>query len=99
MNIGKISKKNSRTITTDNINIKPSNIVDNYTKLSILVALAAYGKTNYIFLDDKFNKINLRFLGQFMSYVVNHPNSPKKFEFKIEQNTNTRLNNDKKNNI
>ena len=99
MNIGKISKKNSQIITTDDVIIKPSNIVDNYTKLSILVALAAYKKTNSIFLDDKFNKINLKFLGKFMSYVVNHPNSPKKFEFKIEQNTNKRLNNDKKDNI
>lgn len=99
MNIGKILTKNSRIITTEDFSIKPMGIVDNYTKLSVLVALAAYKKTNYIFLDDKFNKIKLQFLSNFMSYVVNHPNSPKKFQFKIEQNIKTELNNDKKNDI
>ena len=92
MNIGKIANKNSHLITTDDIEIKPKNTLDNYTKLSILATLAAYKKTDYIYVDDKFDrKIDLRFLSNFMSYVVNHPNAPKEFKFRIEQNSDEKL--------
>lgn len=100
MNIGKISNKNSHLITTNDVDIKPSTLLDNYTKLSILTALAAYKKTDYIYVDDQFDKkINLKLLGNFMSYVVNHPNAPKEFKFIIEQNINATSQNNIKQDI
>src|SRR3989338_3947655 len=100
MNIGKISNKNSHLITTNDVDIKPSALLDNYTKLSILTALAAYKKTDYIYVDDQFDKkINLKLLGNFMSYVVNHPNAPKEFKFIIEQNINATSQNNIKQDI
>lgn len=100
MNIGKIFNKNSLLITTSDITIKPETLLDNYTKLAILTTLAAYKKTEYVYVDDMFNKkINLKFLGNFMSYVINHPIAPKKFNFNIQKNINIKHKNNIKQNF
>lgn len=81
--IGKIGQ--SQEIDSKLINIKNIDLLDAFTKVAILTVLAGYKKSDYIFVDDKFNEnIDLKKLSRYLSYVLNHKElAPRKFNLKI----------------
>ena len=105
--IGKIGQKIGRRINYQEINSNLINLINNdlldaFTKVAILTVLAGYKQCDYIFVDDKFNeKIDLKKLSRFLSYVLNHKElAPRKFNLKITDKGNfiTKISIPKKNN-
>lgn len=89
--IGKIGEKiNQRRIDyqeidSELINLVNTDLLDAFTKVAILTVLAGYKKCDYIFVDDKFNKIDLKKLSRYLSYVLNHKElAPRKYNLKIK---------------
>lgn len=82
---GKIAK--GFLIDTDLINLESEFVLDNFTKLAIITIIAGYKKCDHIYVNDRFTKkLNLRNLDYFISYILNHPIAPKKFNIKISYN-------------
>lgn len=84
--IGKIGQKmDQEEVDSHLINFRDSNLFDAFAKVAILILLAGYKQTDYIFVDDKFgNSIDLKKLSRFLSYVLNHRDlAPRKFNLKI----------------
>jgi len=91
MNVGSIYNKKSEKnllVDTNLIKIDKKYLVNNYVKLSILSVLSGYKQCDHIYVDDKFDHIDLKKLGSFISYILNHDIAPKKFNIKISQNKN-----------
>lgn len=88
--IGKIGDKVGQRIDYQEINSRLINLVnvdllDAFTKVAILTVLAGYKKCDYISVDDKFNKIDLKKLSRYLSYVLNHKElAPRKYNLKIK---------------
>lgn len=83
--IGKIGQKiDQEEVDSHLINFRDSNLLDAFSKVAILILLAGYKQTDYIFVDDKFgNSIDLKKLSRFLSYVLNHRDlAPRKFNLR-----------------
>jgi len=65
-------------------------ILDSFSKLAILGIISGYLKSDIIKVSDLFSRdIDLKKLGKFLSYIVNHPNyAPITFNYKIIINQN-----------
>lgn len=87
MEIGQI-KKNKKKISVDSSALGLDNIfLNNFTKLAILTILAGYNKSNDININDHFSdKIDIKKLNSFLSYILNHKIAPMKFHIKLKQN-------------
>lgn len=82
--IGKIFLENNLELTTENLVKNHTELIDNFSKLGILAMIGGYLKEDKIQIADSFrSEISLLKLSRFISYVVNHPTSPKVFDFKI----------------
>jgi 7-cyano-7-deazaguanine synthase in queuosine biosynthesis len=93
--IGKIGQKKGNKIdytriNSNLINLENKDLLDAFTKVSILTLLAGYKKCDYIFVDDKFNEnIDLKKLSRYLSYVLNHKElAPRKFNLRITDKEN-----------
>jgi len=89
INIGKIGNQLGRTINYQTINSRSisltrTELLNAFTKAAILTILAGYKKFDYISVEDKFNRINLKKLANYLSYVLNHKEfAPRKYNLKI----------------
>lgn len=75
MNIGSIKNKKTAKdflVNTGLINVDKKYLVNNYVKLAILSVLAGYKKSDYIYVDDVFKQVDLKKLGSFIFYILNH---------------------------
>ncbi len=93
--IGKIGQKKDNKIDYEGvdsnlINLENKDLLDAFTKVSILTLLAGYKKCDYIFVDDKFKEdVDLKKLSRYLSYVLNHKElAPRKFDLKIADSRN-----------
>lgn len=92
--IGKIGDRVGQKIEYQEINSKlirlvNADLLNAFAKIAILTVLAGYKKCDYIFVDDKFNKINLKRLSRYLSYVLNHKElAPRKYNLEITDQKN-----------
>lgn|GEM_PF-2432302 len=87
MEIGRI-KRNEEEIVISHRHIGLSSstkhLWDNFSKLVVLTIISGYLKSDHITVNDLFAKqINLRRLGFFLSYTLNHHIAPKKFRTRV----------------
>jgi len=87
--IGKIGRKEGRDIqyeevSSKSIGLRNFNQLDAFSKTGILLVLSGYRQCDYIVVNDVFSKkIKTNQLSKFLTYVINHPFSPKIFNLKI----------------
>lgn len=89
MNIGSIKNKKSAKdfwVDSDLIGIDKEYLVNNFVKLAVLSVLAGYKKSDCIYVDDCFENVDLRKLGFFISYILNHDIAPRRYDIKINDN-------------
>lgn len=89
MNIGSIKNKKTAKgflVNTDLINIDKEYLVNDFVKLAVLSVLAGYKKSDYIYVDDWLENVDLRKLGSFISYILNHDIAPRRYDIKINDN-------------
>jgi len=85
MDIGQIGRNKSVSIiNSKELEFKEVDLLDNFSKLALLLLLSGYKLEDEIYLFDRLpEQINEQDLNQFLSYVVNHPNAPKNFAYSV----------------